>query len=72
MVFERSRHLEDRGAGIGLALSLVETLKERGLIDADMAHIPVFNRRFVVRCDKDDLYLGRTIWVQSFASASTN
>jgi len=71
-VFERSRHLEDRGAGIGLALSLVERLKERGLIDADMAHIPVFNRRFVVRCDKEDLHLGRTIWVQSFASASTN
>ena len=72
MVFERSRHLEDRGAGIGLALSLVEALKGRGLIDADMAHIPVFNRRFVVRCDKEDPYLGRTIWVQSFASASTN
>jgi 2-polyprenyl-6-methoxyphenol hydroxylase-like FAD-dependent oxidoreductase len=72
MVFERSRHLEDRGAGIGLALSLVEALKERGLIDADMAHIPVFNRRFVVRCDEEDPYLGRTIWVQSFASASTN
>ena len=72
MVFERSRHLEDRGAGIGLALSLVETLKERSLIDADMAHIPVFNRRFVVRCDKEDPYLGRTIWEQSFASASTN
>src|SRR5215813_10475988 len=72
MVFERSRHLEDRGAGIGLALSLVEKLKERSLIDADMAHIPVFKRRFVVRCDKEDPYLGRTIWEQSFASASTN
>ena len=71
-VFERSRHLEDRGAGIGLALSLVERLKERSLIDADMAHIPVFKRRFVVRCDKEDPYLGRTIWEQSFASASTN
>jgi len=72
MVFERSRHLEDRGAGIGLALSLIERLKERGLIDADMAHIPVFKRRFVVRCDEEDPYLGRTIWDQSFASASTN
>jgi len=37
-----------------------------------MAHIPVFNRRFVVRCDEEDPDLGRTIWVQSFASASTN
>jgi len=71
-VFERSRHLEDRGAGIGLALSLIETLKERRLVDADMSHIPVFKRRFVIRRDEESPHLGRTIWEQSFASASTN
>jgi len=71
-VFERSRHLEDRGAGIGLALSLIEALKQRGLVDADMSHIPVFKRRFVVRCDEESPHLGRTLWEQSFASASTN
>jgi 2-polyprenyl-6-methoxyphenol hydroxylase-like FAD-dependent oxidoreductase len=71
-VFERSRHLQDRGAGIGLALSLIETLKERNLVDADLAHIPVFKRRFVIRCDEESRHLGRTIWEQSFASGSTN
>lgn len=71
-VFERSRHLEDRGAGIGLALSLVENLKQRRLVDADMGCIPVFKRRFVVRCDGDNGHLGRTIWKQSFASISIN
>ena len=70
-VFERSRQLEDRGAGIGLALSLIETLKERDLADTGMAFIPVFKRRFVVRHDKD-LHLGRTLWEQSFAAGSTN
>jgi len=71
-VFERSRHLEDRGAGIGLALSLIETLKERSLVDADMGYIPVFKRRFVIRCDEESPHLGRTIWEQSFAAVSTN
>jgi len=71
-VFERSHHLEDRGAGIALALSLVEALKQRGLVDPDMSHIPVFKRRFVVRCDEESPHLGRTLWEQSFASASTN
>lgn len=71
-VFERSHRLEDRGAGIGLALSLIETLKQRDLIDDDTGHIPVFRRRFVVRCNEDSPHLGRTIWEQSFASGSTN
>ena len=71
-VFERSRHLADRGAGIGLALSLIETLKARDLVDAHISHIPVFKRRFVVRCDQESSHLGRTVWEQSFASASTN
>ena len=71
-VFERSHRLEDRGAGIGLALSLIETLKQRDLIDGDTGHIPVFTRRFVVRCDEESPHLGRTIWEQPFASGSTN
>lgn len=71
-VFERSRHLEDRGAGIGLALSLVETLKQRDLVDAEMAYIPVFKRRFAIRCDEESPHLGRTIWEQPFAAGSTN
>ena len=71
-VLERSRHLEDRGAGIGLALSLVETLKRRSLVDADMGCIPVFKRRFVVGNGRESAHLGRTIWEQSFASVSTN
>src|SRR5262249_41484831 len=71
-VLERSRHLEDRGAGIGLALSLVETLKQRSLVDADMGCIPVFTRRFVVGNGRESAHLGRTIWEQPFASVSTN
>ena len=71
-VFERSRHLEDRGAGISIALSLLETLKQRGLVDADIAYLPVFKRRFVIRCEEESQHLGRTIWEQSFAAGSTN
>jgi 2-polyprenyl-6-methoxyphenol hydroxylase-like FAD-dependent oxidoreductase len=71
-VLERSRHLEDRGAGIGLALSLVEILKQRSLVDTDMGRIPVFKRRFVVGNGRESAHLGRTIWEQSFASVSTN
>ena len=40
-VLERSTgNLEDRGAGIGLAQSLIETLRQRDLIDADMPYYP--------------------------------
>jgi 2-polyprenyl-6-methoxyphenol hydroxylase-like FAD-dependent oxidoreductase len=61
-VFERSKgNLEDRRAGIALSLSLTQKLKERGLIDSDMAPIPLFKRPFIVRSDSDATHPGRTL-----------
>ena len=71
-VFERSHHLQDRGAGIGLALSLIETLKQRSLVDTDLGHIPVFKRRFVIRCDEDNPHLGAQSGNSPLPSGSTN
>jgi 2-polyprenyl-6-methoxyphenol hydroxylase-like FAD-dependent oxidoreductase len=72
-LFERSRRkLEDRGAGIALSLSLIQTLKERDLVDSDMAHIPLFKRPFIVRSESDDTHLGRTLWSQDAAFGATN
>ena len=71
MVFERSAgNLEDRGAGIGMPWSLINTMKQRDLVDRDMAYVPVTERHFVVRSDKDDD--GRIIWKQPMALAATN
>jgi 2-polyprenyl-6-methoxyphenol hydroxylase-like FAD-dependent oxidoreductase len=70
-VFERSKgNLEDRRAGI--ALSLTQKLKERGLNDSDMAQIPLFKRPFIVRSDSDDTHLGRTPWNQDSSFGATN
>ena len=71
-LFERSTgSLEDRGAGILLALSLIETLKKRELVDDDMAHIPTLKRPFVVP-DGENKYLGRIIWDQTASFGTTN
>ena len=46
-VFERSSgNLEDRGVGLAMKISTLESLAERDLIDADMAHVPVWLRTF--------------------------
>ena len=51
-VFERSSgNLEDRGVGLAMKISTLEALAERGLIDADMAHVPVWLRTFARRHD---------------------
>lgn len=72
-VFERSRgNLEDRGAGILLALSLIETLKERDLINQDMPYIEDTVRPFIVRYDEDSPHLGRNIWEQPVSFGATN
>lgn len=71
-VFERASHLEDRGAGITLPLSVTKKLQERDLIDADMAHIPYFRRRFVIRSEAESRHHGRTIWDQPAASGSAS
>lgn len=52
MIFERSAgNLEDRGAGIGLARSLVETLTQRELIDHNMPYYPYTTLSQVTRVE---------------------
>ncbi|MFQ5796245.1 MAG: FAD-dependent monooxygenase [Candidatus Bipolaricaulia bacterium] len=75
-ILERSTGaLKDRGVGIGMPLSLVETLKACDLVEADMPHFPTRKRPFVTRYDEGDedrRYLGRVIWEQPAATALTN
>lgn len=74
-VYERSTgQLEDRGAGLGIPLSLLETLVARDLVDADVSHFQATRCPFVLRTkDGDgDSYRGRLLWEQPIAVAVTN
>lgn len=59
----RGEEAKDRGAGIGLPPSLVATLVERNLIDADMPHFDVRRVLHVAR-DEDEKRFGRLLWEQ--------
>jgi hypothetical protein len=74
-VYERSRgKLEERGAGIGMPLTLLRTLIERDLVDAGMAHFHAAKAPFVLRADPEDgeRGQGRLLWEQPSAAAVTN
>ncbi|MFN0037932.1 MAG: FAD-dependent monooxygenase [Burkholderiales bacterium] len=71
-VFERSRNLEDRGAGITLTLSVLDFLRERDLVGAGLSFFPVRKRQFVVRSDEQDQRFGKTIWESPSLVDSTN
>ncbi len=61
-LFERSRgRLEDRGAGIGMPIPLLDRLKERGLVGDDFAYLRIDKRYYLVR-SKD--WMGRLVWEQ--------
>ena len=69
-VFERSTAtLLDRGAGIGLPVSLLATMERRDLIDPGTPSFRVSKRRFVVRSGDR---LGRKLWEQPIAFAMTS
>lgn len=62
-VFERSSEtLVGRGAGIGTQLSVLRSLVERDMIDADMPHFHAEGFPHVGRTTADDR-LGRTAWM---------
>ncbi len=74
-VYERSTgQLEDRGAGLGIPLSLLQALVARDLVDADMAHFEATKCPFVLRHDhgEGDAFQGRILWEQPIAVALTN
>lgn len=61
-VFERSRgRLEDRGAGIGMPISLLDGLKARGLVGDDFAYLPISQRYYLVNSSD---WMGRLLWEQ--------
>ena len=62
-VFERSTgELKGRGAGIGTPLSVIQSLIERDLIDADMPYFNVQHLPHIGRTTANEP-LGRTAWV---------
>jgi 2-polyprenyl-6-methoxyphenol hydroxylase-like FAD-dependent oxidoreductase len=62
-VFERSTgELTGRGAGIGTPMSVIQSLCERDLIDADMPYFHVERLPHIGRT-QDDEVRGRTAWV---------
>ncbi len=67
----RGEEAKDRGAGIGLPPSLVETLVERDLIDADTPHFDVRRILHVAR-DEDEKRFGRLLWEQPGSLALVN
>ncbi|WP_179137636.1 FAD-dependent oxidoreductase [Candidatus Entotheonella palauensis] len=74
-VYERSTgQLVDRGAGLGIPLSLLQTLVARDLVDADMVHFEATKCPFVLRSDdgERDAFQGRILWEQPIAVAVTN
>jgi 2-polyprenyl-6-methoxyphenol hydroxylase-like FAD-dependent oxidoreductase len=71
-VFERSTgELKGRGAGIGTPISMLQSLIERDLIDADIPSFPVAAMPFVGRTTADDR-LGHTAWVWPISLAAMN
>ena len=61
-LFERSQsHLEDRGAGIGMPIPLLDDLKMRGLVGDDFAYLPIDQRYYLVRSGD---WMGRLLWEQ--------
>jgi 2-polyprenyl-6-methoxyphenol hydroxylase-like FAD-dependent oxidoreductase len=67
----RGEEAKDRGAGIGLPPSLVATLVERDLVDADMPHFDV-RRILHVAHDEDEKRHGRLLWEQPGSIALVN
>jgi len=59
----RGEEPKERGAGIGLPPSLVATLVERDLVDADMPHFDVRSFLHVAR-DENQTRHGRLLWDQ--------
>ncbi len=73
--YERSTgQLVDRGAGLGIPLSLLQTLVARDLVDADMVYFEATKCPFVLRSDNGerDAFQGRILWEQPIAVAVTN
>jgi 2-polyprenyl-6-methoxyphenol hydroxylase-like FAD-dependent oxidoreductase len=76
-VLERSgEEAKDRGAGVGVPLSLVTTMVARGLVDADMPHLrahrfPRVVRDEVARDASEERY-GRVLWDQPGSIALLN
>jgi 2-polyprenyl-6-methoxyphenol hydroxylase-like FAD-dependent oxidoreductase len=74
-VYERSRgKLEDRGAGIGMPLTLLRTLMERDFVDSNMAHLRATKAPFVLRDVGEEVERDRwrLLWEQPMAAAVTN
>ena len=74
-VFERSpQSLQDRGAGIAMPLSLLETLQARDLFDQEMPHLTIHQASFVTRDEgnQEEGRSGKTLWERPFAAAVTN
>ena len=71
-VHERSgEELKDRGAGIGVPRSVIETYIERDLVDADLPYFPVESFLGIWSSDADSR-LGRVAWDQPVALAALN
>ena len=63
-VLERSgEELKDRGAGIGIPASVLDTLKQRDLVDADIAFFPATTFSRLCRTD-DEAHYGYVAWEQ--------
>jgi 2-polyprenyl-6-methoxyphenol hydroxylase-like FAD-dependent oxidoreductase len=74
-VYERSRGtLEDRGAGIGMPLTLLQTLIDRDMVDADIAYFQATKAPFVLRdhTEAGEPGRGRLLWEHPIAAAVTN
>ena len=71
-IFERSEgELKGRGAGIGTPVSMLQTLIERDLLDADFPYFTSSEMPFLGRKSDDD-HLGHTAWVMPISLALLN
>ena len=63
-LFERSgEELKDRGAGLGIPVSVIETFIARDLVDADIPYFPAPAFLRICRTDNEPRY-GRLAWAQ--------
>ena len=70
-VLERSDEPKDGGAGIGVPMSVVDTLVARDLVDSDMPHFVANRFPRLWRADKEERY-GHVVWEQAGSLALLN
>ena len=69
-VYERSTHLQDRGAGVAMPMELRDELIAAGYLDPGYATWPMAHRRWILKDGEEPM--GRLLWLQKSEAVTNN